>query len=146
MYCCLLLLCCRVMCVFCVLRPTELFRSCNVQSDQGAMSDFRLWSNGTIKMPFMNIPVLDIRRCRPEMWKAVACALQIKPCYSKSRGSVICRSAFILIFISICCINGAMCQNTSRSHPSTTNTKKKHLNKPVFYLFLSQLLKYSTTI
>uniref|UniRef100_A0A672N9K3 Reversion-inducing cysteine-rich protein with Kazal motifs n=1 Tax=Sinocyclocheilus grahami TaxID=75366 RepID=A0A672N9K3_SINGR len=73
-------------------RPTELFRSCNVQSDQGAMNDFRLWSNGTIKMPFMNIPVLDIRRCQPEMWKTVACALQIKPCYSKSRGSVICRS------------------------------------------------------
>uniref|UniRef100_A0A8C2ECJ8 Reversion-inducing cysteine-rich protein with Kazal motifs n=1 Tax=Cyprinus carpio TaxID=7962 RepID=A0A8C2ECJ8_CYPCA len=73
-------------------RPTELFRSCNVQSDQGAMNDFRLWSNGSIKMPFMNIPVLDIRRCQPDMWKAVACALQIKPCYSKSRGSVICRS------------------------------------------------------
>uniref|UniRef100_A0A673LQZ7 Reversion-inducing cysteine-rich protein with Kazal motifs n=1 Tax=Sinocyclocheilus rhinocerous TaxID=307959 RepID=A0A673LQZ7_9TELE len=73
-------------------RPTELFRSCNVQSDQGAMNDFRLWSNGTIKMPFMNIPVLDISRCQPEMWKTVACALQIKPCYSKSRGSVICRS------------------------------------------------------
>ncbi|KAA0704930.1 Reversion-inducing cysteine-rich protein with [Triplophysa tibetana] len=73
-------------------RPTELFRSCNVQSDQGAMNDFKLWSNGTIRMPFMNIPVLDIRKCQPEMWKAVACALQIKPCYSKSRGSVICRS------------------------------------------------------
>uniref|UniRef100_A0A672JRZ8 Reversion-inducing cysteine-rich protein with Kazal motifs n=1 Tax=Sinocyclocheilus grahami TaxID=75366 RepID=A0A672JRZ8_SINGR len=44
------------------------------------------------KMPFMNIPVLDISGCQPEMWKTVACALQIKPCYSKSRGSVICRS------------------------------------------------------
>ncbi|XP_062335270.1 reversion-inducing cysteine-rich protein with Kazal motifs [Osmerus eperlanus] len=73
-------------------RPTELFRSCNIQSDQGAMNDIKLWSNGTIKMPFMNIPVLDIRKCRPEMWKAVACALQIKPCYSKSRGAVICKS------------------------------------------------------
>lgn len=73
-------------------RPTELFRSCNVQSDQGAMNDIKLWSNGTIRMPLMNIPVLDIRKCQPEMWKAVACALQIKPCYSKSRGSVICKS------------------------------------------------------
>uniref|UniRef100_A0A8B9RIA1 Reversion-inducing cysteine-rich protein with Kazal motifs n=1 Tax=Astyanax mexicanus TaxID=7994 RepID=A0A8B9RIA1_ASTMX len=73
-------------------RPTELFRSCNVQSDQGAMNDIKLWSNGTIRMPVMNIPVLDIRKCQPEMWKAVACALQIKPCYSKSRGSVICKS------------------------------------------------------
>uniref|UniRef100_A0AAY5EEX4 Reversion-inducing cysteine-rich protein with Kazal motifs n=1 Tax=Electrophorus electricus TaxID=8005 RepID=A0AAY5EEX4_ELEEL len=73
-------------------RPTELFRSCNIQSDQGAMNDIKLWSNGTIKMPLMNIPVRDIRKCRPEMWKAVACVLQIKPCYSKSRGSVICKS------------------------------------------------------
>uniref|UniRef100_A0A3Q3F7K4 Reversion-inducing cysteine-rich protein with Kazal motifs n=1 Tax=Labrus bergylta TaxID=56723 RepID=A0A3Q3F7K4_9LABR len=73
-------------------RPTELFRSCNVQSDQGAMNDIKLWSNGTIKMPLMNIPVLDIRKCLPDMWKAVACSLQIKPCHSKSRGSVICKS------------------------------------------------------
>lgn len=58
------------------------------------MNDIKLWSNGTIKMPLMNIPVLDIRQCRPEMWKAVACALQIKPCYSKSRGSVICKCVF----------------------------------------------------
>ncbi|RXM97634.1 Reversion-inducing cysteine-rich protein with Kazal motifs [Acipenser ruthenus] len=75
-----------------VCRPTGLFRSCNAQSDQGAMDDMKLWEKGSIKMPFMNIPVLDIRKCRPEMWKAVACSLQIKPCHSKSRGSVICKS------------------------------------------------------
>lgn len=55
------------------------------------MNDIKLWSNGTIKMPFMNIPVLDIRKCLPDMWKAVACSLQIKPCHIKSRGSVICK-------------------------------------------------------
>ncbi|KAK6491831.1 reversion-inducing cysteine-rich protein with Kazal motifs-like isoform X2 [Huso huso] len=73
-------------------RPTGLFRSCNAQSDQGAMDDMKLWEKGSIKMPFMNIPVLDIRKCHPEMWKAVACSLQIKPCHSKSRGSIICKS------------------------------------------------------
>ncbi|CAJ0966381.1 unnamed protein product [Ranitomeya imitator] len=72
-------------------RPTELFRSCNAQSDQGAMNDMKLWEKGSIKMPFMNIPVLDIRKCHPEMWKAIACSLQIKPCHSKSRGSIICK-------------------------------------------------------
>lgn len=77
-----------------VRRPTELFRSCNIQSDQGAMNDIKLWSNGTIKMPFMNIPVLDIRKCLPNMWKAVACSLQIKPCHSKFRGSVICKYVY----------------------------------------------------
>lgn len=55
------------------------------------MSDFKLWSNGTIRMPSMNVPVLDIRRCLPDTWKAVACSLQIKPCRIKSRGSVICK-------------------------------------------------------
>ncbi|XP_043921043.1 reversion-inducing cysteine-rich protein with Kazal motifs [Protopterus annectens] len=73
-------------------RPIELFRSCNTQSDQGAMNDMKLWENGSIKMPFMNIPVLDIRKCQPEIWKTIACFLQIKPCHSKSRGSVICKS------------------------------------------------------
>uniref|UniRef100_A0A670JJM4 Reversion-inducing cysteine-rich protein with Kazal motifs n=1 Tax=Podarcis muralis TaxID=64176 RepID=A0A670JJM4_PODMU len=73
-------------------RPTELFRSCNAQSDQGAMNDMKLWEKGTIKMPFINIPVLDIKKCQPEMWKAIACSLQIKPCHSKSRGSIICKS------------------------------------------------------
>lgn len=74
-----------------LLRPTELFRSCNTQSDQGAMNDMKLWEKGSIKMPFINIPVLDIKKCQPEMWKAIACSLQIKPCHSKSRGSIICK-------------------------------------------------------
>ncbi|XP_072567135.1 reversion-inducing cysteine-rich protein with Kazal motifs-like [Paramormyrops kingsleyae] len=73
-------------------RPTELFRSCNTQADQGAMNDIKLWEKGSIQMPHMSIPVRDISKCQPDMWKAVACSLQIKPCYSKSRGSVICRS------------------------------------------------------
>nr|XP_056713840.1 reversion-inducing cysteine-rich protein with Kazal motifs [Euleptes europaea] len=73
-------------------RPTELFRSCSAQSDQGAMNDMKLWEKGSIKMPFINIPVLDIKKCQPEMWKAIACLLQIKPCHSKSRGSIICKS------------------------------------------------------
>ncbi|XP_043746999.1 reversion-inducing cysteine-rich protein with Kazal motifs [Cervus elaphus] len=73
-------------------RPTELFRSCSAQSDQGAMNDMKLWEKGSIKMPFINIPVLDIKKCQPEMWKAIACSLQIKPCHSKSRGSIICKS------------------------------------------------------
>lgn len=72
-------------------RPTELFRSCNAQSDQGAKNDIKLWEKGTIKMPFMNIPVQNINTCQPEMWKAIACSLQIKPCYSKSGGSI-CKS------------------------------------------------------
>ncbi|XP_064187363.1 reversion-inducing cysteine-rich protein with Kazal motifs-like [Anguilla rostrata] len=103
-------------------RPTELFRSCNTQSDQGAMSDIKLWANGTIKMPFMNIPVLDISKCRPEMWKAVACALQIKPCYSKSRGSVICKSDCVDIL--------TQCGDRRRFHEGQTPERICNLLSP----------------
>uniref|UniRef100_A0A6Q2WU40 Reversion-inducing cysteine-rich protein with Kazal motifs n=1 Tax=Esox lucius TaxID=8010 RepID=A0A6Q2WU40_ESOLU len=104
-------------------RPTELFRSCNVQSDQGALNDIKLWSNGTIKMPFMNIPVLDIRKCLPEMWKAVACALQIKPCYSKSRGSVICKSDCVDIL--------TQCGDRKRFHEGQTAERICEILSPI---------------
>uniref|UniRef100_A0AAX7V2Z6 Reversion-inducing cysteine-rich protein with Kazal motifs n=1 Tax=Astatotilapia calliptera TaxID=8154 RepID=A0AAX7V2Z6_ASTCA len=104
-------------------RPTELFRSCNIQSDQGAMNDIKLWSNGTIKMPFMNIPVLDIRKCQPHMWKAVACALQIKPCHSRSRGSVICKSDCVDIL--------TQCGDTKRFHEGQTPERICELLSPI---------------
>ncbi|XP_030205196.1 reversion-inducing cysteine-rich protein with Kazal motifs [Gadus morhua] len=104
-------------------RPTELFRSCSVQSDQGAMNDIKLWSNGTIKMPFMNIPVLHIRKCQPEMWTAVACALQIKPCHSKSRGSVICKSDCVDIL--------TQCGDLKRFHQGQTPERICELLSPV---------------
>ncbi|XP_026148357.1 reversion-inducing cysteine-rich protein with Kazal motifs [Mastacembelus armatus] len=104
-------------------RPTELFRSCNVQSDQGAMNDIKLWSNGTIKMPFMNIPVLDIRKCLPDMWKAVACSLQIKPCHRKSRGSVICKSDCVDIL--------TQCGDRKRFHEGQTPERICEVLSPI---------------
>ncbi|XP_041823757.1 reversion-inducing cysteine-rich protein with Kazal motifs isoform X2 [Melanotaenia boesemani] len=104
-------------------RPTELFRSCNVQSDQGAMNDIKLWANGTIKMPFMNIPVMDIRKCLPDTWKAVACSLQIKPCHSKSRGSVICKSDCVDIL--------TQCGDMKRFHEGQTPERICELLSPV---------------
>ncbi|XP_063729974.1 reversion-inducing cysteine-rich protein with Kazal motifs isoform X2 [Eleginops maclovinus] len=104
-------------------RPTELFRSCNVQSDQGAMNDMKLWSNGTIKMPFMNIPVLDIRKCLPDLWKAVACSLQIKPCLSKARGSLICKSDCVDIL--------TQCGDRKRLHEGQTPERICELLSPI---------------
>ncbi|KAM8882007.1 reversion-inducing cysteine-rich protein with Kazal motifs isoform 1-T1 [Synchiropus picturatus] len=104
-------------------RPTELFRSCNVQSDQGAMNDIKLWSNGAIKMPFMSIPVLDINKCLPDMWKAVACSLQIKPCHSKSRGSLICKSDCIEIL--------TQCGDRKRFHEGQTPERICELLSPI---------------
>ncbi|XP_078493570.1 reversion-inducing cysteine-rich protein with Kazal motifs isoform X2 [Ciona intestinalis] len=73
-------------------RPTSLFRSCNAFSDEIASDDFRLWSDGVIRTPFAEIPVHNIKTCQPEQWKAVACALQIKPCSRHTGESIICRS------------------------------------------------------
>ncbi|CAG5122996.1 unnamed protein product, partial [Candidula unifasciata] len=61
-------------------RPTELFRSCTVEADHAAQMVLNSWKNGVIHLPQMTIPVKDISQCKPAMWKAIACALEIKPC------------------------------------------------------------------
>ncbi|XP_022079784.1 reversion-inducing cysteine-rich protein with Kazal motifs-like isoform X2 [Acanthaster planci] len=78
-------------------RPTDLFRSCSARSDGGAANDMQLWSEGSIHMPFMNIPVLDIAECESEMWKAIACTLQVKPCHPESHVNMICKADCIHI-------------------------------------------------
>lgn len=72
-------------------RPTELFRNCDSRTDQAAKHDVDLWHQGIIRMPTVDIPVLDIANCFPESWKTIACALQIKPCQSKAHVNMICR-------------------------------------------------------
>ncbi|XP_063965073.1 reversion-inducing cysteine-rich protein with Kazal motifs-like [Lytechinus pictus] len=78
-------------------RPTDLFRSCSVRSDEGAAYDMQLWSEGLIRMPFMNIPVLNIAECESDMWKTIACTLQVKPCHRKTHTNMICKSDCIHI-------------------------------------------------
>jgi len=51
----------------------------------------RDWTYGRIRLLNVELPVKDIQQCEPEKWKAVACALQIKPCGSRSGESIICR-------------------------------------------------------
>ena len=50
---------------------TELFRSCNKEADDKAKHDFRnWWKEGGVEIPAMDvIPVKDIKKCLPEMWK-----------------------------------------------------------------------------
>ncbi|XP_013784670.2 reversion-inducing cysteine-rich protein with Kazal motifs-like, partial [Limulus polyphemus] len=73
-------------------RPTQLFRSCEVRADRAARSDVELWREGVIRLPLLDVPVLDISTCYPETWKAIACVLQIKPCHQRSHANVICKS------------------------------------------------------
>lgn len=74
-------------------RPTELFRSCNSQADEAARYDIALWQQqGYMGLPAgINLLVRNISRCSPDMWKAVACALQVKPCHRQSHANRICR-------------------------------------------------------
>lgn len=72
-------------------RHTELFRSCNSNSDYEAKNHIQEWKKGFIRMPNILIPIQDIKKCLPDTWKAIACVLQIKPCSIKSHRSTICR-------------------------------------------------------
>ncbi|KAK6628054.1 hypothetical protein RUM44_010536 [Polyplax serrata] len=74
-------------------RPTELFRSCSPQADEAARYDMALWQQqGYLTLPGgVQILVKNISNCSPDMWKAVACALQVKPCHRQSHINRICR-------------------------------------------------------
>lgn len=73
-------------------RPTELFRSCQIQADIAAKSDVALWQEiGVLSLPGLNIPIENISKCSPETWRAIACVLQIKPCTKDTHLNQICR-------------------------------------------------------
>uniref|UniRef100_T1IV60 Uncharacterized protein n=1 Tax=Strigamia maritima TaxID=126957 RepID=T1IV60_STRMM len=76
-------------------RPTELFQSCSSTADRAAKEDVSLWKNRYITMPNMQIPVVDITRCDPNMWKAVACTLQLKPCRPHRPTATICKQVLL---------------------------------------------------
>ncbi|KAL4222440.1 hypothetical protein ACF0H5_018479 [Mactra antiquata] len=89
-------------------RPTEHFRSCTEEADNAAREDILTWQKGKIIVPNLSIPVKDIRSCEPEMWKAIACAYQIKPCYKKPSPPQICREDCVYIM--------SKCVDTSKSN------------------------------
>lgn len=50
-------------------RHTELFRSCNSNSDYEAKNHIQEWKKGFIQMPNILIPIQDIKKCLPDTWK-----------------------------------------------------------------------------
>lgn len=73
-------------------RPTELFRNCNTKADIAAQKDFNYWqATGIIRLPDFEMPIKNISQCSPEIWKAIACTLQIKPCTRGNLSNLICR-------------------------------------------------------
>ena len=50
-------------------RHTELFRSCNSNSDYEAKNHIQEWKKGFIQMPNILIPIQDMKKCLPDTWK-----------------------------------------------------------------------------
>ena len=66
-------------------RPLELFRNCNPEADAAAQNTFQEWiRQPTIVLPGVtgrqDIKLLGPATCKAQHWKALACALQLKPC------------------------------------------------------------------
>lgn len=73
-------------------RPTELFRSCNTLADDAARNDVAVWQyQNKLTLPGLILPLTNISQCSPNVWKTVACTLQIKPCSRLSHANQICR-------------------------------------------------------
>lgn len=74
-------------------RATELFRNCNPTADHAARKEIDKWKKASyMNIPSMPIPLQDVSKCHPEVWKTIACMLQIKPCHQNSHTSRICHS------------------------------------------------------
>ena len=59
-----------IACVIAFHRHTELFRSCNADSDYEAKSQMQEWTKGFVNLPNnMRIPIKDIKKCLPDQWK-----------------------------------------------------------------------------
>lgn len=79
-------------------RPMELFRSCTPQADEAARNDVTLWQHhNELSLPGLTLPLRNISECSPNIWKAVACTLQIKPCSRHSHRNQICRDVCLSI-------------------------------------------------
>lgn len=62
-------------------RPTELFRSCTPEHDAAAREDWQLLQQrGTVRVLGQELFIKNTSRCAPDKWRALVCALQLKPC------------------------------------------------------------------
>ncbi|CAG9767452.1 unnamed protein product [Ceutorhynchus assimilis] len=91
-------------------RPTELFRSCTSLADEAARSEVTLWqSQKNLTLPgLLILPLKPDEKCS-NIWKAVACTLQIKPCSRQLHANQICRDVCLEIL--------SQCADWSRISP-----------------------------
>ncbi|CAG0907046.1 unnamed protein product, partial [Darwinula stevensoni] len=79
-------------------RGLELFRSCKADSDLAARLQWDAWKEEKairlqgVALPVgdVTLPIGDVAGCLPHVWKAVACALHVKPCHQRGHSVAIC--------------------------------------------------------
>lgn len=49
------------------------------------------FKQGALSLPGLVLPIKDISKCSPDIWQAIVCALQIKPCSRNKHANQICR-------------------------------------------------------
>ena len=49
-----------------------------------------LYKKGTLTLPGITLPIKNISSCSPDIWHAIVCALQIKPCTRLTHSNQIC--------------------------------------------------------
>lgn len=74
-------------------RPTELFRSCDINADRAAKENVVSWmQKGSISVPnIKNLFIKNIAECSPITWQTIACTLQIRPCQRSTQVTRICK-------------------------------------------------------
>lgn len=117
----------------------ELFRSCTAAADESARNDVTLWQNqNELHLPGLTLPLKNISKCSPNMWKAVACTLQIKPCSRYSHGNQICRDACLDILshcvdwtrVPVAYSPESICSTLSPASPDASCITLQHYLQP----------------
>ncbi|KAJ8968089.1 hypothetical protein NQ317_005572, partial [Molorchus minor] len=126
-------------------RPTDLFRSCNSQADEAARNDVALWQNQSYITlgPRLTLPLKSISKCSPNVWKVVACTLQIKPCSRHSHMNQICRDVCLDILSQ--CVDwtrisphlsaDSICSNLSPDDPNVSCIRLRDYLSPSTYKY-----------
>ncbi|XP_074032082.1 reversion-inducing-cysteine-rich protein with kazal motifs [Leptinotarsa decemlineata] len=126
-------------------RPTELFRSCTSQADEEARNNVAKWQNqnNITLTPGLTLPLKSMSKCSPNIWKTVACTLQIKPCSRASHANQICRNVCLDILSQ--CVDWtrvspeysaeSICETLSPEDPDDSCVELDHYLTPSSYEF-----------
>ncbi|XP_073979383.1 reversion-inducing-cysteine-rich protein with kazal motifs isoform X2 [Rhodnius prolixus] len=95
-------------------RPTELFRSCDINADKAAKENVVSWmQKGSISVPnIKNLFIKNIAECSPITWQTIACTLQIRPCQRSTQVTRICKEDCFKV-LSVCLDWSRMSQTVS---------------------------------